>query len=554
MKDYSFLSRARLLFLISLALKSRLPYKETKKSSMVEQIGQLVAGIGIFFAGMMLLKFHLMSLFNERFQRAIVSWCSTPLRACVLGSVLGMVTQHSTTTTLLAAHLVRSRSLPTSFAYLISNYSNVGKVLLVFIAIANFQWLTLVMIGLTALLLFFWKTKRFYHCIGAFFGICLAWFGFDEMRSGASVLENLPWLYWDSSWVLIVAFCIGFFFTWISRAFISITLIAISLSISPLLEINAIILVLYGALWGIFLHTSQLSKHLSTQAFRFILYQQCFNALLILLWSCFLIMDIVFEVPIFTGLTNLFSDQYAFQLSCMIVLLTLSVSLLVLLFHEQLLALGKKWPRSRRPGIRDLPLTAQLLQLPDSALTVLEQEQVIVLYMIQGYLTPWKDLDAAHLHAVEKNVLAQLSKHQQFFKQLSEAELSSEQSARLISLTNKHHLLQSIQQTLADMAHSGLEVYPQYSFRYLLDNTWEALDFIIQSTSAYLRKSKDKDILLLQSDKKELMLSLRERYFVQQTTLNESQKACILHILSSFDRVCWLLRKLTLFPKYVCKN
>ncbi len=144
---------------------------------MLQAIATALGGLGIFFAGMYLLKENLKKLAGRRFKQLVAVWTRGRFAGLGLGVVAGGVMQSTTAVTFILASMIASGVLNVGGALPIITGANVGATFLVLLATLNIQLFVLFVLGIAGISFTFDRLSEFRTVASAVFGVGLVFFG-----------------------------------------------------------------------------------------------------------------------------------------------------------------------------------------------------------------------------------------------------------------------------------------------------------------------------------------------------------------------------------------
>jgi phosphate:Na+ symporter len=101
---------------------------------MLESLANVVAGLGLFFAGIWFLSENLKRATSRRFRQAVVTWTREPAAGFCVGAVAGALTQSMSVTVFILVGMVRAGLVGVRNALPLIAGANQGHSVLVFVA------------------------------------------------------------------------------------------------------------------------------------------------------------------------------------------------------------------------------------------------------------------------------------------------------------------------------------------------------------------------------------------------------------------------------------
>ncbi|MEX0760682.1 MAG: Na/Pi symporter, partial [Tistlia sp.] len=281
---------------------------------MIETLAQILAGLGLFFAGLELLSANLRGMTSRRFQRAVGGWTATPGKGFAWGALAGALTQSSAVVTfivvglLVAGMTVVVRGLPLIVG------SNLGAGALLFIVSLDFGPAVLVLTGLVGLGVTIERLRPWRQGLWALFGIALLFVGLSLLKEGTAPLadsETVRSLLESTAGSHLLAFLIGAVLTVVVNSSVAIGVLSMSLMASGVLSFETTAMVIYGTNLGSSATTYLLSMKLRGEARQLAMYQVAFNVVGCLVFLPLFFIETMTSLPLSLALLEWLSDDPA---------------------------------------------------------------------------------------------------------------------------------------------------------------------------------------------------------------------------------------------------
>ena len=200
---------------------------------MIVSLANVIAGLGLFFAGIWFLSENLKRATGRRFRQwVIASTRVAPMGFCV-GAIAGALTQSMAVTVFILVSLMRAGLIGVRNALPLLAGANIGPSVLVFVATLETQLVMLFVIGIAGFIIGLNPPDRFRPLIGALFGLSMLFLGIDLIQSGAVPLLEHEWaegllsLAQDS---YLMSFFVGAILTCVSQSAPAVSILAITLA------------------------------------------------------------------------------------------------------------------------------------------------------------------------------------------------------------------------------------------------------------------------------------------------------------------------------------
>ena len=153
---------------------------------------QFLGGLGIFLFGIQIMGDGLQKSAGDSLRELLNRFTSTPLRAVLTGILVTVLIQSSSGTTVLTVGLVSAGFMKLRQAIGVIMGANIGTTITAFIIGINVGEYALPILGIGAILLFFFKKQVINNAGQIMFGFGALFYGLELMGSGMAPLENLP--------------------------------------------------------------------------------------------------------------------------------------------------------------------------------------------------------------------------------------------------------------------------------------------------------------------------------------------------------------------------
>jgi phosphate:Na+ symporter len=237
----------------------------------VSDLGNALAGLGIFFAGSRLLRSHLQQLGSGSIHSLLTRSLGYRWAPPLAGLLSGALTQSATACTFVAAGLVGAGTLSIEVALRMLAWANLGTSALVLFAaidIRNVVYLLLAAIGL-CFVSGLERVDRYRHAMLAALGLGLLLLGLMMVKTSFSALFDVSMvrhLMGGSTVGPLTAFLAGFVIAAVLQSSSLVTILAIPVIQLGLLQTHQVVLLVYGAGAGSGIATALLATGLTGRA------------------------------------------------------------------------------------------------------------------------------------------------------------------------------------------------------------------------------------------------------------------------------------------------
>ena len=253
---------------------------------MVEALGGILCGLGLFFVGTWLLSVNLDALTNRRLRMTAANLVSNRFTGYGWGVLAGGIIQSSTALTFIIVGMLRAGFVSTHRAFAVITGGNVGTVLIVLVVSLDIHLAAFYVIGLVGILIVSnWGARyRIYGMV--LFGIALMLIGLALMQESAEPVSSQPWfedLLANSGRSLWLSFAVAVALAILLQSVAVVVVLGITMSLAGILALDHTIMFIYGAHFGASCLLLVLSWHLTGTSRRIAMFQVTFNFTLCLI-------------------------------------------------------------------------------------------------------------------------------------------------------------------------------------------------------------------------------------------------------------------------------
>lgn len=350
---------------------------------MIEALGGIFGGLGLFFVGTWLLSENLDDLTNRRFRMAAASLVSNRFAGYGWGVLAGSVTQGTMALTFIVAGMLQANFVSNARAFAILVGGNVGAVLIVPVISLDIRLAALYAVGLVGLLMASSWGARFQNVAMALFGIALMLIGLALIRESAEPIVGQQWVQ-DLLDVSRRSWWISFAVAAVLAALLpvaGVAILGITMLSAGLLTMDQVIMFVYGAHFGASCVLFLISWPLNVTSRRIAMFQVMFGFALCLIFVPLLYIENWSGLPLGKALVESIGLEPEKQLGIYVILLPVITGIPVFLcigWIERLYS--RLWPASEMENLsrtvfikdrsyRDVGIALQL--------AVLEQQRVL---------------------------------------------------------------------------------------------------------------------------------------------------------------------------------
>jgi phosphate:Na+ symporter len=523
-----------------------------------ETIGNLLAGLGLFFIGIRFVGEHMKQMTGRRFRRAVSRLTGNPLAAVGSGLASGAVMQSTTAVTFILVGLVSAGLIPVRLSLPVIVWANVGTSALVLLAAVDSRAMALYLLGATGLCYYLNldRSARFRHLVGALLGIGLLFLGLQLLKTGAATLQTVAWVARLLDFTrdsLALAFFIGALLTFVSQSSSTVSIAAIALVDTGLLAFQQTILIVYGSNFGSAASTMFMASNLRGVARQPALFQTLFKSigtvvLVSLFWA-----ERATDAPLVAAWAGRWSADTGQQIAAVYLLFQLLTAVVVsVLLGPANRLISRASPSTPEEELaRPRYLYEQALEEPETAIALVEREQLRLVQRFEQYLDQVREdtaqraaISSAALHEAAAAVLTHVER---FTADLLDQNRSRGSVERIVRLQTRTELLLSLSETLLELVKVLERCRRPRALATLGAAMAEGAHLALESARDTMEAPDAANRELLHhitADRGELMEGIRRSLLRNAGSLTPDEQQSLLSATGLFERVIWLLRRL----------
>ena len=272
---------------------------------MLESLGGLLGGLGLFFVGMRMLTESLRILTTRRVRRVAVNWIPNRYAAWGWGILSGSVIQSMAAMTFIAISMVRANLISGERALAFILGGNVGVSLLVVLVSLDIQLAALFILGVASVLVVSERAIKFRDIGGALFGLALLFVGLGLVKqsaaslAGQGVFDEFLEVAGVSLWITFLGAAVLCFIVQSSAA---VMVFVVGLSSVGILTADQAFMSIFGTFAGSSMTVLALSYKQTGEARRVAMCQVFYNPVLIAVFVSMLYVELWTGVPLIKAL------------------------------------------------------------------------------------------------------------------------------------------------------------------------------------------------------------------------------------------------------------
>ena len=516
---------------------------------MIEGLGGIIGGLGLFFVGMWLLSESLKRTASRRLREIAANWAPNRYAALGWGALAGGIIQSMPALTFIAVSLLRANIVSTERAFAFILGGNLGVGTLVLLVSLDVKLAAIYVLGVASVLMVSERAIRFRNIGAMMFGIALMYFGLGMLKESAASLAIQPLLAEFSEFSsrsLLLTFFGAAALSFAVQSSAAVAVFAISMGAIGALTTDQVYVSVYGSFVGTNITLLALSWTLTGESRRIALFQVSYNFLLVLafvpllyveLWSDVSLMkSLVLAVPLDQpmAILGVMSDLFG------ITLLILFLPLVVWLFT-------RLWPAtaaetvSRPQFIGDRSYGNVSIAL---GLIALEQRRVISSF--SSYMDAVRR--GSGIDSMRDSVRTLIRDIEEF---LSEVRLRHPGYSieEVNSILTQQRLIVWLEEQFAELCDLLNQLPSDGSGEQLRDAMVEGIDVVVLTIIEGLNSGNPEDWATakqLTDDRSDVLRRLRSSYMSQDSSpdLSDAFQANIIEVTNTAGEIFFLLSRL----------
>ncbi|MGA1496438.1 MAG: Na/Pi symporter [Steroidobacteraceae bacterium] len=532
--------------------------------TLAQLAAHLLAGLGLFFAGIRLLSDNLRRLADHRLHTLITSVTASGRGAATFGFVGGAVMQSMNAMVFVLISLVKAGIMDVRRAHPVINFANLGSSVLVVLAAFKPKLLILVLVGVAGLLFYSDRERpaSTQDLIRAVLGISLLFLGLTFIKDLGDMAGALPWvqtLFSGTARSVGLAFVAGVGVAFLVHSASSVTIVTMALASSGVVDVQHAMFIVFGAALGAALSTRMLGAGHRGYAQQLILYQFTLKTLGLVLMLPLALLEFVGGIPLLAAGVEALPTSIALNIALIYLAYQLACDLVMHPLHHRVADfIESRAPQTVEEELGKLRyLYPGAEKYPGTALALVEQEQLRVIELLPSYL------DGVRAETVmEGPAHERVSLHRgcsqvvlscgRFLEGMLSASPGEEVLERTLVLQNRNQLLAGLQDSLNELVLEAGNITTKGAEAgeagVLLDGMLESLHVLLLTLHDAARGSNEDDLVVLQAltgDRSELMHSIRSR-LLAGSAMDSTVRESLLSAISLFERLVWILRRYAL--------
>ncbi len=521
---------------------------------------QILAGLGLFFVGIKLLRDNLKQVTGPRFRQVLGKVSQYNLLSALWGALTGFVTQSGRVTALLLSSLIAGGAMTVRQALPMVVWSNVGCSFIVITAILPVNLLVLMVIGLGGICFAYEYPKQSKHLYSSLFGLALFMYGLGQIKLNSQDLMNLPAVHGAITFLHHfepAAFLFGLGITLIVQSHMGIILLVIALAAAGTFNLPELALIIYGAHLGSSLVTWLFSiTSFQGSARQTLMGQVLYNIVGVAIFIPLHIIERNTHIPLTLWLVRQSSDFVPLQAGLLTILFNVVTSSVLMLAYPLYLRMVENlYPAHVHEELAKPKFISDAYRdQPDAGIDLAQKEYLRLLNRLPLILDTLRDTTHHPGHDEHHSQVSPEGYHEAFTQvasQLSDYtgslfanEVTPASADRLMNLRSRIAILQAVEEDLHKLA---TQLQTQTGLVNLRATLVEGLDTVLLTLIAAAQTTDPTELDMLRAitaDKGSLIKSLRERHIAAEARSTPEDRIAMLDAGNLFERTIWSIGRL----------
>ena len=519
---------------------------------MILSLANVIAGLGLFFAGIWFLSENLKRATSRRFRQWVIKWTRTPTMGFCVGAIAGGLTQSMSVTVFILVGLLRAGLIGVRNALPLLAGANLGLSVLVFVATLETQLVMLFVIGIVGFVIGLDPAERFRPLIGALFGLSMLFLGIDLIQSGAVPLLDHEWAEGVLAWArqsYLTGLLAGAILTCVSQSSAAVTILAITLADAGVFSVEQTIMIIYGTNLGSSAITAALSWNLRGRSLQIAMFQISFNVVGCAILVPLFYLEVYGGVPLVKSLVVWLAPQTDVQLAWVYLLFGAAGAVPLLLTLNPVVSLLQRMfrPTAVEDFSRPQFIYDGAVSDPETAMDIVLRELRRELDILATFLESMKPGAAGGQGSLadRHSAYSLLSKRvMEFIDALGRKAPSYANYDRINELFSHQRLMDSVEVTLFELATAIRSIDRRSSLQPLASYVIEALDCVVRDVNETAHGKQDvkrwTDIEM-NSGTAEVLREMRQALMSHDVEFDHEERSQLFRITHLSERFFWLM-------------
>ncbi len=515
---------------------------------MIQAIGELFGGLGLFFVGMWLLSESLKRVATHRLRIIASYWVPNRYAAMGWGALAGGIIQSMAAMTFIAVGLMRANLISNERALAFILGGNLGASLLVLLVSLDVQLAALYVLGVASVFMVSKRAIKLRNLGTVLFGAALMFVGLGLVKESASSLVTQPvfdGLLGAAGESILLAFAGAVVLSLVLQSSVAVMVFAISMGSIGVLDPDQIYMAIYGTFVGSAITLVILSWNLTGESRRVAMCEAGYNLLMAAIFVPLLYIELWFGVPLMKSLVLLVPLE---QPMALLSLMTdiFGVTLLVLILPSLVWLFVRLWPSTAEETLsRAQYIHGRSYENVAAALELIALEQQRVLSGFSSYLNAVRN--GHGIESLRDSVRSLIHEIEEF---LTEVRVRHPGYGidNVNSALAQQRLITWLEEQFAELCEE-LNVLPnEEGAGHLRAVLVEAIDAVVLIIIDGLNSRDPEDwamLVQLTGDRTQLLRSLGGHYTDGEWQVDEATQARVVKITNTAGEIFFLFSRLT---------
>ena len=515
---------------------------------MIEALGGMLGGLGLFFAGMWLLSENLKAMAGRRLRVLVTRYIPNRFAALAWGMLAGSVTQSMTALTLISASGRQAGLFPTARSFSIILGGNIGTSLLVLVVLLDIEAVALYGLGVAGMAMASGWTGRYRNYATLLFGLAAVFVGLFLAKESAAPFAGQVWVGDLMEWMshsLWFAFLGAALLAFVMQSVMLIVILGISMTTIGVLSVDQLLMIAYGSWTGSSLLLLALSANLTGAVRQVAAYQVLMNIVSLAIFMPMLFVEIHTDIPLMKAAVLAMDASLGEQIGIFIILTNVIPAVLLFLALDPTVRLYEKfWPVTRLERLSQTRyIHDRAFDDLDMALVLVDLEQNRVLSTLSEYLDAARgNKPIPELKQANGFLISRIDE----FLEEAKTHRSSAWTEHLSSLLGRQRLLVWLDEQVAELCTELNSVPAGSNLTRLKTSVIEGIDAVLAVITHEASTPGDATDVRpyatrIVGGRGEVMRDIRDQYSREDAGLSSQERSGLLRITNIVELTFFLL-------------
>ena len=509
---------------------------------MIDLVGGMIGGLGLFMVGMWLLTENLKALASRRLRRTASRWTANRFSALLWGTLAGGITQSMPALTFIVVSTLRSGLITTKGALALILGGSIGVSALVLIVTFDIKVASFYVLGVAGAVVVSERMSRFRPLAASFLGGAMIILGLVLLKGAAAPLADQPWfgeLVEGTGESLILAFLVAAFLTAIVQSSSAVSVFGISMAAIGVISVDQTIMIIYGSYIGSSVILYLLSANLAGRSRQVAMYLVSYNVLRCAIVVPLFYLELYFDLPLMKALVLALDLDVDRQLAFVYVFLNvLPLPLMLAGLGISVSILDRLWPSSQIDELSQPRFIHDHASVDvETSLMLVDLEQKRVLKALSQYFDMVRqDGNVGPLRDSSRNVLSECNEFMNDLHVTHPLQAVEDRNAMM----NRQKLLSWLEDALGVLCETLGEIADRPALDQIRMSMCEGVDSVLLSLIDAI-ESDDRMSWEMASqligDRGAMMRKIRLQYLEMDPPLQELEQINVLLITNAVEEV-----------------